>query len=402
MPKTTAPATTARRRHEAWFSFSVMKRLTDACVGVKSGPRSGPDMACAWRRAEEISGPPVWIGELTPAVRTGDIVLFSSKHRASDITKLFTNSVWDHVGMVVKPTPNRAYLIEWGGGLFASELTPRLTEYSELDARQIVLRSLNIPHADRRKQEEALERFFDTLFREHLGSNAGVPLGQVARAARRQFLDFRQHDGALPVYDDLTRLFCSKTVAVAYKSIGLLSAARDASDFLPKHFSSRFARFLDLQRGAELGPEMTVTFEPRSLRTAVSALLSLSGFDFLSGSGAQRNGAQRIQRAARRLVARRAVARLRRGEAGRGAIEKRLLPLRLFPCGGRALCGCLAWSEGLNEGHVDRRERTALLKRVSAVRLPRAESVYAYESVYAHAPGKLRTLPPPPLQRSAT
>ena len=67
--------------------------------------------------------PTAWVQELTASCRTGDIVLFSSKHSSSNITKFFTNSVWDHVGVVVRPSPNRAYLVEWGQGLFATELT---------------------------------------------------------------------------------------------------------------------------------------------------------------------------------------------------------------------------------------------------------------------------------------
>lgn len=83
--------------------------------------------ACARCKATTVREPmpqlkPVWIQDLTMQVRTGDVVLFSSKHSASNLTKMFTNSAWDHCGVIVKPTPRQAYLVEWGGGLFASEL----------------------------------------------------------------------------------------------------------------------------------------------------------------------------------------------------------------------------------------------------------------------------------------
>ena len=94
-----------------------------------------------------IPAPPqIWIHHLTQAVRTGDVVLFSSKHAASNITKFFTNSSWDHVGVVVKPTPRRAYLVEWGGGLFATELVERLSEYDQYDAREIKWRHLKVSY----------------------------------------------------------------------------------------------------------------------------------------------------------------------------------------------------------------------------------------------------------------
>ena len=88
--------------------------------------------------------PNIWIHHLTQAARTGDVVLFSSRHATSNLTKFFTNSSWDHVGVVVKPTPRRAYLVEWGGGLFATELVERLSEYDLYDAREITWRHLKV------------------------------------------------------------------------------------------------------------------------------------------------------------------------------------------------------------------------------------------------------------------
>ena len=79
----------------------------------------------------------VWIGELAAMARTGDVVLFSSKNSGSYINKFFTHSEFDHVGIIVKPSPKLTYIIEWGGGLFACELEERLTEYAELDGMMV-------------------------------------------------------------------------------------------------------------------------------------------------------------------------------------------------------------------------------------------------------------------------
>ena len=68
-----------------------------------------------------------------------------------------------------------------------------------------------------------MEEFMDMLFREQLGRNHAVPFDQVTRAARRQF---RKMEESEAVIDDLTTLFCSKTVAVVYKSIGLIDHKR--------------------------------------------------------------------------------------------------------------------------------------------------------------------------------
>ena len=135
--------------------------------------------------AEMKKKPTVWVHDIVNTASTGDIILFSSKHAGSKITKFFTNSEWDHVGIVIKPSATRCYIVEWGGGLFACDLIERLTEYYAEDGRAITLRRLQLQKS-RSKLEDKLEGYVDYLFRNHLGSNQIIPMGQVVRAARRQ------------------------------------------------------------------------------------------------------------------------------------------------------------------------------------------------------------------------
>ena len=180
-----------------------------------------------------------WVGEIVEKVKTGDLLIFSSKHSTAGITRFFTSSKWDHIGIVVKPSANKAYIVEWGGGLFACELVERLTEFAEWDGMELVLRHLKVDK-DRRVVEERIEQFIDMMFREKLGQNRGIPMSQVIKAARNQLWSkSTSYDPTKEVVvDDLNGLFCSKTVAVCYKAAGLLAPNRHADKFLPKHFSS--------------------------------------------------------------------------------------------------------------------------------------------------------------------
>ena len=63
------------------------------------------------------------------------------------------------------------------------------------------------------------------------------------------------------VEDSLDTMFCSKLIAVIFKDIGLLAPHRVSADFLPKHFSAAYDGYLDLQRGAILGPELPINFD---------------------------------------------------------------------------------------------------------------------------------------------
>ena len=352
-----------------------------------------PDFLCTVRKPPPsiekpppTAAPPLWIGDVANTCHTGDIVLFSSKNLSSNFAKFFTQSEWDHVGIVVRPTPTHAYLVEWGGGLFASELVDRLTEYHEQDARSIVVRKLKLGR-HRERQEDQMEEFIDMLFREQLGRNMGVPFAQVTRAARRQFAKV-EADG--PVIDDLTTLFCSKTVAIVYKSIGLIDAKRDAADFLPKHFAQQCDTFADYRLGASLGPEVRLTFESQSLRNAVTAFLALSGIDYMTGQSRTRQAALRIQRAARQFLGKRERERRRlnalrqrtsfsKAASAAGEVLTRALPQSLSFSRSATQPNAVHGSPQKSEHTTAREQRASLLRDMSTTdksRRPRARSVY--------------------------
>jgi len=254
-----------------------------------------------------------WVHDLASQVKTGDIILFSSKHNASYITNFFTQSGWDHIAMVVKPSPTQVFLLEWGGGLFVCPLEERLMEYYESDGRLITLRQLQLPHAtNRNKIEDNIEEFVDMLLRSGLGSNAAVPFKEILQAAKKQ--NEKEVNKDEPVIDDLEELFCSKTVAVCYKSAGLIAPSRDAGMFLPKHFAADHDKFSDLQRGASLGPEIDISFEPKSIRKFTLAMLDLTN----PAKRKKKRAAELLQRAVRRFLAR-AELRKRRNIVGEAA-----------------------------------------------------------------------------------
>lgn len=60
----------------------------------------------------------VCVTTLEQSVQTGDLILFSSKHAASHVTKCFTASTWDHCGIVVKLSPKHVFILEYAGGVY--------------------------------------------------------------------------------------------------------------------------------------------------------------------------------------------------------------------------------------------------------------------------------------------
>ena len=65
-------------------------------------------MGCAQARLRSK----VDVRDLESIVRTGDLILFSSKHAAAQVTKCFTASTWDHIGLVVKFSSRHVFILE--------------------------------------------------------------------------------------------------------------------------------------------------------------------------------------------------------------------------------------------------------------------------------------------------
>ena len=99
-------------------------------------------MGCAQSRLRtKIS-----VRDVSATVKTGDLFLFSSKHAASHVTKCFTGSGWDHLGMVVKLSDSQVFILEYAGGVFLYPLFTRLYSYFAIQGREICLRPLSLPH----------------------------------------------------------------------------------------------------------------------------------------------------------------------------------------------------------------------------------------------------------------
>ena len=111
-------------------------------------------MGCAQARLRTK----VDVRDLESTARTGDIILFSSKHAAANITKCFTASTWDHIGIVVRFGPGQVFILEYAGGVYLYPLFTRLYTYYAVQGRAIVLRRL-LPGQDRMDLQYRVEAF---------------------------------------------------------------------------------------------------------------------------------------------------------------------------------------------------------------------------------------------------
>ena len=70
---------------------------------------------CTARDGKEADEPwqDLWIEDVIATARTGDVLLTRNKDSGAKIIRFFTRSEWNHVGIILKPSPTRAYLVEY-------------------------------------------------------------------------------------------------------------------------------------------------------------------------------------------------------------------------------------------------------------------------------------------------
>ena len=213
-------------------------------------------MGCAVSRLR--SGTPISVRNVEELVHTGDLILFSSKHGSSHVTKCFTASEWDHVGVVVKLSARQVFILEYAGGVYLYPLFTRLYTYFAVQGRAIVLRRLSLGR-DRAELQARVESFVRGVLGQKPPSIEEIVMAVLKQEALLSAFISKLRGGAAE--DDLSSLFCSKLVAAVYKDVGLIGSERAAGDFLPKHFSGGYDGFLDLQGGAVLGAETPISFD---------------------------------------------------------------------------------------------------------------------------------------------
>jgi len=216
-------------------------------------------MGCTVSRLKAEGATRVCVTSLEDSCQTGDLVLFSSRHAASQMTKCFTASAWDHCGLVVKLSPKHVLILEYAGGVYLYPLFTRLYSYYAIQGREIVIRRLKTKEP-RSEMQQQVESFVKSVLGQKPPSIEEMVMA-VLKQDRALNAFISKLRGSKEIEDDLSSLFCSKLVAAVYKHVGLIGPDRTLGDFLPKHFSAQYDGYVDLQGGAKLGPEITISFD---------------------------------------------------------------------------------------------------------------------------------------------
>lgn len=197
---------------------------------------------------------------LRPLLQLGDLVLFEGRGALSEGIKFGTRSRWSHIGMVVCDAAHDVVLC-WESTTL-SNLPDAGGQY--LKGVQLVSLSQRIESYDGDMAIRPLVGARDAAlvagFRAARAAFAGRPY--EARLLNLALAEYDGPGGRAP--RDLSSLFCSELVGATYQAMGLLPAACNPGEWVPRDFSSDGVRYPTdwvephLTAGYQLEPEVLV------------------------------------------------------------------------------------------------------------------------------------------------
>lgn len=169
---------------------------------------------------------PLWVlNRISPSefminADSGDLLLFKNKNLATCMQRLFSNSEYDHIGMIYKyPGGDISFLESTKeAGVSICYWDDFISNAWGLNYEKISYRKLET--IDRKGLSERLEEFIQKVLGKKFSFNTVKLLSRFA-----------------PAKSDSQGFFCSELVAKAYQEIGLIDETTTASSYWPGDFS---------------------------------------------------------------------------------------------------------------------------------------------------------------------
>jgi len=192
--------------------------------------------------------------EFLEKVETGDLLLFKSSHMAARFQRTFTNSKYDHVGLIVRAFDD-IYLYDsvYNGGVQLTNWKDFKTLEYYKDYVRIAYRKLEVKDPQLRAQiQENLFKFVT----EHTGKKYQLSLMKLLRRNSNHNINSQSNIKNIAAKKEAPApegFFCSELIAAAYKSVGLLNPFVASTRYLPVSFSEK--KGLKLLRDSNLSNE---------------------------------------------------------------------------------------------------------------------------------------------------
>jgi len=194
--------------------------------------------------------------ELMKIARTGDIVLFRSKHPSGLIIRSWSGGDYDHIAMAYRFNDDILLLEALGGSfigggksegikMFAWQNFLSERWYDQYSA--VVIRRLVGPSKVVKRQiVKKFAKFLKTVVHDQNPKYSWHPMKVLSTRP------------SLPPSDPKRTYFCSELIAKAYKEAGLLRTSVPTAAYYPSYFQKK--KDLKLLKGFELSPDIFIDF----------------------------------------------------------------------------------------------------------------------------------------------
>jgi len=226
------------------FGLSENWKLAQQVVAVKISPN-------------ELAFPKsVKATEMIKLARTGDIVLFKSKHPSGLIIRSWSGGDYDHIALAYRFNSDIVLLEALGGGFIGGAKTEGIKifawqnfisekwydQYSAVAIRRLVGPS----KVAKRHIVRKLAQFLKTVIHDQSPKYSWNPMKAISTRP------------SLPPNDPKRTYFCSELIAKAYKEAGLLRTSVPTAAYYPSYFQKK--KDLKLLKGFELSSDISVDF----------------------------------------------------------------------------------------------------------------------------------------------
>lgn len=191
-------------------------------------------------------GGAVGYSDIRDSLDTFDLVLWSDGEKLARLIQYGTNSIWTHVGMVVR-FPGDVIML-WESTFDAESSGVRLNPLSKAIDGGVSIRRASLLRT---------HELFDRLM--------GARKILDGRPFENNLLEFicAAYDGPLGLNQrNITALFCSELIAETLQMVGLLDKTKPSNEYTPDDFSSGAKTNLVLLNGLSYGPEIPIVNVP--------------------------------------------------------------------------------------------------------------------------------------------
>lgn len=220
-----------------------------------------------WKLAQQVAAVKISPNELAfpksikatdmiRVARTGDIILFKSKHPSGLIIRSWSGGDYDHIALAYRFNSDVVLLEALGGGFIGGAKTEGIKvfawqnflsekwydQYSAVAIRRLVGPS----KAAKRHIVRKLAQFLKTVIHDQSPKYSWNPMKTLSTRP------------SLPPNDPKRTYFCSELIAKAYKEAGLLRPSVATAAYYPSYFQKK--KDLKLLKGFELSSDIFVDF----------------------------------------------------------------------------------------------------------------------------------------------